>query len=118
MRGINFEKTAWSKLHLLTLKPPKKIVLQKSDQNRFYKQITLMIDGAGTNHFATLMMFMNYSCILKIGNSHTKVHISPREGREGTAIYAIWGTCMSHCEGYGFQALYSWIGYINHRVVV
>ena len=49
-----------------------------------------MIDGAGTNHFVTLMMFMNYSCILKIGNSHTKVHISPREGREGTAIvYAI-----------------------------
>ena len=39
-----------------------------------------MIDGAGTNHFVTLMIFMNYSCILKIGMSHTKVHISPRGG--------------------------------------
>ena len=49
-----------------------------------------MIDGAGTNHFVTLMIFMNYSCILKIGMSHTKVHISPPpRGGEGTAIYAI-----------------------------
>ena len=28
-----------------------------------------MIDGAGTNHFVTLMIFMNYSCILE--NSYT-----------------------------------------------
>ena len=49
-----------------------------------------MIDGAGTNHFVTLMIFMNHSCILKIGMSHTKVHISPRGGgEEGTAICAI-----------------------------
>ena len=48
-----------------------------------------MIDGAGTNHFVTLMIIMNYSCILKIGMSHTKVHISPGGGGEGTAIYAI-----------------------------
>ena len=40
----------------------------------------MMIDGAGTNHFVTLMIFMNYSCILTIGISHTKVHISPRGG--------------------------------------
>ena len=39
-----------------------------------------MIDSAGTNNFVTLMIFMNYSCILKIGISHTKVHISPRGG--------------------------------------
>ena len=39
-----------------------------------------MIDSAGTNHFVTLMIFMNYSCILKIGISHTKVHISLRGG--------------------------------------
>ena len=45
-----------------------------------------MIDGAGTNHFVTLMIFMNCSCILKIGMSHTKVHISPGGG---TTIYAI-----------------------------
>ena len=24
-----------------------------------------MIDGAGTNHFVTLMIFINYSCILE-----------------------------------------------------
>ena len=24
-----------------------------------------MIDGASTNHFVTLMIFMNYSCILE-----------------------------------------------------
>ena len=39
-----------------------------------------MIDGAGTNHFVTMMIFMNYSRILKIGMSHTKVHISPGGG--------------------------------------
>ena len=50
-----------------------------------------MTDAAGTNHFVTLMIFMNYSCILKIGMSHTKVHISPRGGGggEGTAMYAM-----------------------------
>ena len=39
-----------------------------------------MIDGVGTNHSVTLMIFMNYSCILKIGISHTKVHIFLRRG--------------------------------------
>ena len=39
-----------------------------------------MIDGAGTNYFVTLMIFMNYISILKIGISHTKVHISPTGG--------------------------------------
>ena len=48
-----------------------------------------MIDGAGRNHFVTLVIFMNDSCILKIGMSHTKVHISPGGGGGGTAIYAI-----------------------------
>ena len=49
-----------------------------------------MIDGAGTNPFVTLMIFMNYSCILKIGMSLTKVHISPGwGGGQGNAIYAI-----------------------------
>ena len=48
-----------------------------------------MIDGAGTNHFVTLMIFMKYSCFLKIGMSHTKVHISPGGG-EGNAIYVIY----------------------------
>ena len=54
-----------------------------------------MTHGAGTNHFVTLMIFMNYSCILKIGMSHIQKYIFPREGwgggagGEGTAIYAI-----------------------------
>ena len=50
-----------------------------------------MTDGASTNHFVTLMIFMNYSCILKIGMSHIQKYIFPREGGggEGTAIYAI-----------------------------
>ena len=39
-----------------------------------------MIDGAGTNHFVTLMIFMNCSCILKLGMSHPKVHIPPPGG--------------------------------------
>ena len=79
-----------------------------------------MIDGGGTNHFVTLMILMNYSCILKIGMSHTKVHISPRGGGgEGYCHICYIGTCMSYCEGlYGFQAVYSGIGYINQRVWV
>ena len=49
-----------------------------------------MIDGAGRNHFVTLMIFMNYSCILEIGISHKKVHISVVAEEGGsTAIYAI-----------------------------
>ena len=47
-----------------------------------------MTDGASTNHFVTLMIFMNYSCILKIGMSHIQKNIFPREGGR-TAIYAI-----------------------------
>ena len=39
-----------------------------------------MIDGAGTNHFVTLMICLKYSCILKIGMSQKKVHISPPGG--------------------------------------
>ena len=74
-----------------------------------------MINGAGRNHFVTLMIFMNYSCILKIGMSHTKVHISPGGGGYCHVCYI--GTCMSHCEGlYGFQAVYFGIWYINQRV--
>ena len=63
-----------------------------------------MTHGAGTNHFVTLMIFMNYSCILKIGMSHTKVHISPGGGGYCQICYI--GKCMCHCEGlYGFQAV-------------
>ena len=70
-----------------------------------------MIDSAGTNHFVTLMIIMNYSCILKIGMSHTKVHISPGGGGGYCHICYI-GTCMSHCEGLsGFQAVYSGMVY-------
>ena len=76
-----------------------------------------MIDGAGTNHFVTLMIFMNYSCILKIGMSHTKVNIPP-PGGGGYCHICYIGKCMSHCEGYGFQAVYSGIVYINQRVWV
>ena len=36
--------------------------------------------------------------------------------RVGTAIYGHIGMC--HCEGYGFQAVYSSIGYINQSVWV
>ena len=42
-----------------------------------------MTDGASTNHFVTLMIFMNYSCILKIGMSHIQKYIFPREGWGG-----------------------------------
>ena len=42
-----------------------------------------MTDGASTNHFVTLMIFMNYSCILKIGMSHIQKYIFPREGGGG-----------------------------------
>ena len=80
-----------------------------------------MTDGASTNHFVTLMIFMNYSCILKIGMSHIQNYIFPREGGGGGVLpYMLSvGTCMSHCEGlYGFQAVYSGIGYINERVWV
>ena len=48
-----------------------------------------MIDGAGTNHFVTLMICLNYSCILKIGMSHTKVHISP-PGRGRVLPYILY----------------------------
>ena len=35
--------------------------------------------------------------------------------RGGTAIYGLYqGMCC--CEGYGFQAVYSGMGYINQRV--
>ena len=37
-------------------------------------------------------------------------------GGGGTAIYGHMGMCC--CEGYGFQAVYSGIGYINQRVQV
>ena len=53
-----------------------------------------MIDSAGTNHFLTLMIFMNYSCILKIGISHLSTYF--RQGRgEGTAIYAKVHVCAT-----------------------
>ena len=82
-----------------------------------------MIDGAGTKHFVTLMIFMNYSSILKIGNSHIQKYIFPPGelgggGVVGHCHICYIGTCMCHCEGYGFQAVYSGIGYINQRVLV
>ena len=45
-----------------------------------------MIDDAGTNHFLTLMIFMNYSCILKIGNSHIQKYIFPPGELGGGAL--------------------------------
>ena len=40
---------------------------------------------------------------------------APQEGEGGTAIYMSYiGMCC--CEGYGFQAVYSRIGYINQSV--
>ena len=49
-----------------------------------------MTDGASTNHFVALMIFMKYSCILKIGMSHIQKYIFPRGGGgEFTTIYAI-----------------------------
>ena len=45
------------------------------------------------------------------------VRIPREEGRrEDTAIHGLIGLCR--CEGYGFQAVYSGIGYINQRVWV
>ena len=41
------------------------------------------------------------------------VRIQP-PGGGGTAIYGYIGMCS--CEGYGFQAVYSGIAYINQRV--
>ena len=57
----------------LLLKPPitQSMKPQKSDQNRFKRQITLVIDCAGTNYFVTVVMFMND--LLEIGISQTKV---------------------------------------------
>ena len=37
-------------------------------------------------------------------------------GGGGTAIYELYSICR--CEGYGFQAVFSWIGYINQSVWV
>ena len=48
-----------------------------------------MTDGASTNHFVALMIFMKYSCILKIGMSHIQKYIFPGGGGGFTAIYAI-----------------------------
>ena len=48
-----------------------------------------MINGVGRNHFVTLMIFMNYSCILENRYLAYKVHISPGEGGGVTAICAI-----------------------------
>ena len=42
--------------------------------------------------------------------------LTPPGGGEGTAIYGLYSMC--HCEWYGFQAVYSGIGYINQRVWV
>ena len=43
--------------------------------------------------------------------------LSPGGGRGGTPTYVLLiGMC--HCEGYGFQAVYSRIGYINQSVWV
>ena len=52
--------------------------------------------------------------------SHTKVHISSGGGGGGGGYCNICyiGTCICHCEGYGFQAAYSRIGYLNQRVCV
>ena len=40
----------------------------------------------------------------------------PPPGGGGTAIYGLYMICR--CEGYGFQAVYSRIGYINQSVWV
>ena len=39
-------------------------------------------------------------------------------GGEGGQYCHIWAIGMFRCERYGFQAVYSRIGYINHRVRV
>ena len=40
-------------------------------------------------------------------------------GEGGAAVLPYMGYIgMCHCDGYGFQAVYSWIEYINQRVWV
>ena len=64
-----------------------------------------MTDGASTNHFVALMIFMKYSCILKIGMSHIQKYIFPRGGGGGSLLpYMLYR--------------YSGIGYINEIVWV
>ena len=48
--------------------------LQKSDQNRFSKEITLLIHSAGRNHFETLVMFMNYEKLRHLTNQSDILH--------------------------------------------
>ena len=45
-------------------------------------------------------------------------HLVPGAGGEGVLPYMgyIWQYGMCRCEGYGFQAVYSRIGYINQSV--
>ena len=62
-----------------------------------------MTDGASTNHFVALMIFMKYSCILKIGMSHIQKYIFPRGG----------GSLLPY-----MLYRYSGIGYINEIVWV
>ena len=80
-----------------------------------------MIDGASTNHFVTPMIFMNYSCILENRDVTYKSTYFPwgrGGGGGGYCNICCIGTCICHCGGYGFQAAYSRIGYINQRVCV
>ena len=77
-----------------------------------------MIGGAGTNHFVTLMIFMNYSCILENRYLTYKSTYFPRPGGGGVCNICYIGTYICYCEGYGFQVAYSRIGYINERVWV
>ena len=78
-----------------------------------------MIDGAGRNHFVTLMIFMNYSCILeKRYLTYKSTYFRGGGGGGEYCNICYIGTCICHCQGYGFQAAYSRIGYINQRVWV
>ena len=62
---------------------------------------------------------VNYSFACKCTSQERQV--GARQGWVGGGVYChmllyVGYIGMCHCEGYGFQAVYSGIGYINQRV--
>ena len=61
-------------------------------------------------------MFLDKKTLLK---NWLNPGLTPEGGRGGDGLLPDMGYIgMCRCEGYGFQAVYSGIGYINQRVLV
>ena len=56
-------------------------------------------------------------CLKPVEESYDKGSAFPGGGG-GTAIYGLYIWVLCRCEGYGFQAVYSRIGYITQSVWV